>query len=140
VFLYDVAVYNSDASALVDEQLTLTASSDDVQTITGITDKNYTVTGLIAGDTYKFEVKAVPVDISTADESEWSNQCSVTLPEGGIPGDVDGDGKVGIDDVTAIIDLLLGGGTPSPGADVNQDCNVNIDDVTTLIDLLLSGV
>lgn len=142
VLLYDVAIYNSDASALVDEPLMLTASSDDVQTIMGITDKNYTVKGLIAGDTYKFEVQAVPVDINIADESEWSNQCSVTLPEGGITGDVDGDSSVNISDVTALIDYLLTGnasGISLSGADCNQDGNINISDVTSLIDYLLSG-
>ena len=55
-------------------------------------------------------------------------------------GDVNGDGSVNIADVTALIDLLLGGGTISnPVADCNQDSSVNIADVTALIDYLLSG-
>ena len=53
-------------------------------------------------------------------------------------GDVNGDGIINIDDVTALIDLLLSGGTPGEGADVNGDGIVNIDDVTALIDKLLS--
>jgi surface protein len=57
-----------------------------------------------------------------------------------IRGDVDGDGNVDISDVTALIDLLLGGGTISnPVADCNQDGSVNISDVTALIDYLLSN-
>ena len=57
-----------------------------------------------------------------------------------IRGDVNGDVVVNIADVTALIDLLLGGGAISnPAADCNQDGNVNIADVTTLIDYLLSG-
>ena len=55
------------------------------------------------------------------------------------PGDVDGDGKVNIDDVTALIDMLLNGSTPTDGADVDGDGKVNIDDVTVLIDKLLNG-
>lgn len=55
-----------------------------------------------------------------------------------VPGDVDGDGRVGISDVTALIDLLLGG-VNNDNADVNGDGNVSIADVTTLIDQLLSG-
>ena len=55
-------------------------------------------------------------------------------------GDVDGDGNVDISDVTALIELLLGGGTISnPVADCNQDSSVNISDVTALINYLLSG-
>ncbi len=58
-------------------------------------------------------------------------QCSI--------GDVNGDGDVSISDVTALIDLLLSGGTASAEADVNGDGEVGISDVTTLIDMLLSG-
>jgi surface protein len=54
-------------------------------------------------------------------------------------GDVNGDTTVNIADVTALIDLLLGGGTPPAAADVNGDGDVNISDVTALIDYLLSG-
>ena len=61
-------------------------------------------------------------------------------------GDVNKDGVIRIDDVTALIDALLGGNTDvetehySPAnADVNQDTFIRIDDVTALIDMLLSG-
>lgn len=57
-----------------------------------------------------------------------------------LPGDVNDDGKVSIDDVTELIDHLLTGNTAgSDHADVNADGRVTIDDVTTLIDYLLSG-
>ena len=57
-----------------------------------------------------------------------------------VRGDVNGDGNVTISDVTALIDLLLGGGTiNNPAADCNNDTNVTISDVTALIDYLLSG-
>jgi hypothetical protein len=52
-------------------------------------------------------------------------------------GDVNGDGQVNISDVTALIDLLLGGGEAPAQADVNNDGNVSISDVTALIDMLL---
>ena len=55
-------------------------------------------------------------------------------------GDVNGDGIVNINDVTALVDLLLGGGAiTSLVADCNQDGTVNINDTTALIDYLLSG-
>jgi surface protein len=54
-------------------------------------------------------------------------------------GDVDGNGQVTIADVTALIDLLLGGVTSgNPAADVNGDGSISIADVTALIDMLLN--
>ena len=57
------------------------------------------------------------------------------------PGDVNGDNEVKINDVTALIDLLLSGNdiSASIATDVNGDGRVTIADVTALIDLLLSG-
>ena len=58
-------------------------------------------------------------------------------------GDVNDDGEVDINDVTALIDYLLGL-TPQPfnlaNADVEVDGQVDINDVTTLIDILLGLV
>ncbi len=53
-------------------------------------------------------------------------------------GDVDGDDAVTINDVTALIDYLLGLTSDAPPeTDVNQDGIININDVTDLIDILL---
>ena len=54
-------------------------------------------------------------------------------------GDVDQNQSVSIADVTALIDILLGGGQAPAEADCNLDQNVNIADVTALIDFLLTG-
>ena len=54
-------------------------------------------------------------------------------------GDVNGDGQVKIDDVTALINLLLSGNTSAPAADCNLDGKVAIGDVTALINYLLSS-
>lgn len=57
-------------------------------------------------------------------------------------GDVDCDGYVNINDVTALIDLLLNGNTSSVSinaTDCNRDGKVGIEDVTALIDYLLTG-
>jgi hypothetical protein len=56
-----------------------------------------------------------------------------------IKGDVDGNGEVSIADVTALIDILVGGGDAPAAADCNDDNEVGIADVTVLIDFLLSG-
>ena len=56
-------------------------------------------------------------------------------------GDVDGNGRVNVDDVTALIDVLLTGKEPANpmGADVYPDGRISIDDVTELISLLLAS-
>ena len=59
-----------------------------------------------------------------------------------LKGDVDGDGSVGIGDVTVMIDYLLDGDASrinEPNTEVNGDGSITIDDVTCLIDYLLSG-
>ena len=57
-----------------------------------------------------------------------------------INGDLDGDGRVSINDITILIDYLINGGTNSyieMVADMNGDNVVNIADLTALIDVLL---
>lgn len=67
-----------------------------------------------------------------------------TLASALLKGDVNRNGHVNIDDVTALIDALLINKTEnsasfnSDGANVNEDGTVDIADVTALIDLLLS--
>ena len=59
-----------------------------------------------------------------------------------IVGDVNGDGKVSIADVTALINYLLSGDDTSVNvnaADANQDGGVSIGDVTALINMLLNS-
>ena len=55
-----------------------------------------------------------------------------------VPGDMNGDGRVSISDVTTLIDLLLVGGNMPDYADVNGDGIVNVSDVTFLIEMLLT--
>ena len=109
--------------------------------ISGITGKSYTVTGLEAGGTFIYKVKSLFAD---GTESPWSNIEQVTLFENGhgfVPGDVDHDGEVAINDVAALIDYLLSGEENCCliCADVDGDGTVDIGDVSLLIDLLLLG-
>lgn len=65
----------------------------------------------------------------------------VTVTGGSKLGDVNMDGRVSIDDVTDLIDILLGSVLTvydMAAADVDQNGKLTIDDVTTLIDMLLS--
>lgn len=73
-------------------------------------------------------------EIAFADET-----CIVSSSNDFLIGDVDGDGRISIDDVTALIDILLRGNQAGGNPDVDCDGRVSIDDVTALIDLLLVG-
>ena len=67
-----------------------------------------------------------------------------STPGGGddpVIGDVDGNNRVDIADVSALIDMLLAGNSTSTpqSADVDRDGSISIADVSALIDMLLSG-
>ena len=109
--------------------------------IEGITNKYCDVTELEDGGTYLYRVKAV---YNGNTESEWSNIEEVTLFENtsSIKGDVNMDGEVNVNDVTVLINYILGK-NPSPfdsvAADVNEDTAINVNDVTALINLILNN-
>lgn len=58
---------------------------------------------------------------------------TATLPAWG---DLDGDGRITVADVTNEIDVLMEGRAPSSQADVDGDGNLSIRDVSSLIDML----
>ncbi|MBO4813454.1 MAG: dockerin type I repeat-containing protein, partial [Muribaculaceae bacterium] len=56
-------------------------------------------------------------------------------------GDVNGDGKVNVSDVTCLINMILGVlNVNEVRADVNQDGKVNVSDVTFLINIILGVI
>ena len=59
--------------------------------------------------------------------------------EGGLVGDVNGDGRVNVSDVATLINMILGL-TPmdETAADVNSDGKVNVSDVSALINIILA--
>lgn len=60
--------------------------------------------------------------------------------DGVLPGDVNGNGKVDVADVTALINMILGvAETKASVADVNGNGIVDVADVTALINLILVG-
>ena len=73
--------------------------------------------------------------------SQWSDETTIVIPSKPL-GDVDEDGLVNINDVTALIDYLLNNDASAinlSNADCDGDGLVNISDITCLIDFLLSG-
>ena len=74
---------------------------------------------------------------------EGTSSYLITFPEEPdfMLGDVNGDKKVDIDDVTALIDKVLGKNIEidTLAADMDQNSKVDIDDVTALISRVLTG-
>ena len=107
-----------------------------MRVITDITDKFYTVKDLTAGGTFNYRVKA---HYANGTQSEWSNLEVVTLFENTPAfdmGDVNHDGHVDIDDITALIARVLGdtsGVFYEEQANVDGQGGIDIDDVTALI-------
>ena len=136
-YLDDVVVTTGDDR----DPIELGVPGNDCLVFPGITATDFTVTGLTAGNTYRFLAVTRFADGTT----KKSNSQLVTLSDGPEhayePGDVNHDGKIAINDVTALIDYLLGGceGACPICADVNGKDGVTIADVTALIDLLLVG-
>ena len=96
-------------------------------------------TSLVGGQGTTYDADHVGAEYAHIDGGP-SNPGYFTAKNASLRGDVNGDGNVAISDVTALIDLLLGGGTiNNPAADCNGDANVTISDVTALIDYLLGG-
>ena len=57
----------------------------------------------------------------------------------GLTGDVNGDGRINVSDVAALINMILGLETMNQSsADVNGDGKVNVSDVSALINIILS--
>ncbi|MBQ3960978.1 MAG: phosphodiester glycosidase family protein [Muribaculaceae bacterium] len=57
----------------------------------------------------------------------------------GLTGDVNGDGRINVSDVAALINMILGLETMNQSsADVNGDGRVNVSDVSALINIILS--
>ena len=69
-----------------------------------------------------------------------SNPGYFTAKSTALRGDVNGDGNIDVDDVTALIAAVLSGTPVDPAAaDVNGDNMIDVDDVTSLIARILSG-
>ena len=114
-------------------------AADYICDCTGICGKNYTVSDLAAGGSFYYRVKAHYIDGTS---SQWSKSSYVVLSGSSHDyqaGDVNHDGALNIQDVTALINFLLnGGGVCETCADVDGDEIIGITDVTTLISILLN--
>ena len=62
----------------------------------------------------------------------------ITVKDSNLIGDLNGDGKVDVSDVTLIINMILGTETQSSAADINTDGEINVSDVTAIINQILN--
>jgi hypothetical protein len=88
------------------------------------------------------EAGSTTITVSTDSNGKLAMTSFAVTVLDSVLGDVNMDGNVSIDDVTTLIDVLLGSlmdGYDSNAADVDRDGNISITDVTVLIDILLSG-
>lgn len=98
-------------------------------------------TSLVGGQGTAYDANHTGKDYAHIDGGP-SDPGYLTEKQAFLLGDVNGDGYVRINDVTALIDYLLSGdgsGINVDAADCNHDNDVRINDVTALIDYLLSG-
>lgn len=81
----------------------------------------------------------ISVIIATTVDGNFIATCTVTVKEGSpnITGDINGDGKVDIADVNAVINMMLGKTSQTTAGDVNSDGKVDIADVNAVINLML---
>ena len=93
---------------------------------------------LTDGGTYYVRARYAYRTLATGATLQYTDYCDVRsfIYHEMIPGDVNGDGEVGIADVNALINLILTGGT-SRTADVNGDGEVTISDVNAAIAIIL---
>lgn len=62
----------------------------------------------------------------------------ITVEGAALNGDVNGDGKVDVSDVTHLINIILGNQPKTSVADINGDSVINVSDVTELINHILT--
>lgn len=74
-----------------------------------------------------------------ANHQEWSRFAHIVPFIGAGPGDVDGDGEIGISDTSYLVDMLLNGEELPAYYDVDGDGEVGISDISALIDMLLGN-
>lgn len=132
ISLLDAVRDDDNMSALA---VSTAASADESVVLASVSGLELQLTGVAPG--------RARVSVTTDSNGKLaSTSFTVTVTSSSKPGDVNMDGRISIDDVTVLIDVLLGSVLNNydlGAADVDGDGRVSIDDVTALIDILLSG-
>ena len=75
-------------------------------------------------------------------EEQTASLDDIQIGDNSVLGDVTGDGMVDVEDVNAIINIILRNNPASyyPGnADVNNDNNIDVEDVNLVINIILNN-
>lgn len=89
--------------------------------------------GLTPGQYHYFIVMALTAN------NEYASSLITLTPLDALLGDVNGDGRVNVADVTALVDIILGKRDNTNGmADINGDTQIDIADVTSLVNIILN--
>ena len=97
---------------------------------------SYKFTGSGENYTFKFNLNILTFSITEYEEPSLPDPTTLKV------GDVNGDCEINIADVTALIDILLGGFSnydTRQRADVDYDKEISIGDIVKLIDIILGG-
>ena len=113
-------------STITDETMTMKMFNQFGIDLTGLEeDAQYDVKCFLT--VYKQELEIYPVEIE---------KVGGDVPPG-VPGDSNGDGKVDISDVNAVINMMLGKEAMNPICDMNEDGKIDISDVNAVINKML---
>ena len=105
----------------------------------GLSATDCTILNLTPETTYEVQIQAIEQNVLT---SNWTGPVVFTTWPDIQPGDVNGDGQVKINDVSALISYLLGDSTTGINliaADCNHDGEIRLNDVNLLGNYLISG-
>ena len=142
VIISHIEIHNGDVS---EATMTLKAPAEqgdaNYRLVTGITDLFYNITGLTPAKTYRFIVIPLYID---GTEGNWTKNKQVTLAgqAATLPGDVNNDGKVDVQDVNILVNILLGTDQASNyegRADVDGNGKVDVGDINTVINTMLNS-
>ena len=99
------------------------------------------VASTVAEGTYDLALKGTVMHANDKTEiAQTDNQYfKLTVePAGGIKGDVDGNGSVGVGDIEAVLNIMAGG-INNPAGDVDGNGSVGVGDIEAILNIMAGG-
>ena len=91
----------------------------------------------------EYEIQLKDVVMTAADQTSIAQLDSKTFKltveaGGGVKGDVDGNGTVGVGDIEAVLNIMAGGES-NPAADVDGNGSVGVGDIEAILNIMAGG-